>query len=156
MIDRQLSAHFWLREFLRSETATRMGLKIETPPEDIIGNLARLCHEVLEPFRVILGAPVTVLSGWRPPWLNTAVGGSVRSDHMVGRAADFVVAGIGNAEVCRRLAATTLPFKQCILEFPPLGWVHVSAPAPGMAAKREIITAVKHDKTTVYLQGIRD
>lgn len=157
MNDVRLSPNFTLREFLRSATASRMGRAIEDPPIQVIDELERLCLEVLEPARAALGnRPITILSGWRPQWLNTAVGGSPRSDHMLGRAADLVVAGLANEAACQLLlAAAVIPIRQCILEFPPNGWVHVSVGRAGAPARREFITAVKNGRTTVYLTGIR-
>lgn len=153
MSDIRLSEHFMLREFLRSETASRMGSAVDWPPAYVQDNLARLCEVVLEPFRRAVGQPVTILSGYRPVWLNTAVGGSSRSDHLIGRAADFIVAGVTNEEACRRIVALGLPFRQLILEFPPHGWVHVSVNEPG-AARRQVLTARKEGKRTVYYNGL--
>lgn len=48
-----LSANFTLAEFLRSQTAARMGRKIE-PTESDIRNLTRLCVTVLEPLRLYI------------------------------------------------------------------------------------------------------
>jgi len=155
-MDTRLSDNFWLREFLRSETASRMGRAIEPPPDEIVEELGRLCNMVLEPVRLALGsAAITILSGWRPTWLNTAVGGSVRSDHLHGRAADIVVAGSLNHDVCARIKAMDLPVRQCILEFPPNGWVHVSVDRRGVGPKQQYLTAVKQGRSTVYLDGIR-
>ena len=155
-MDRQLSKHFWLREFLRSEMSRRMGREIEAPPPEIVAGLESLCLEVLEPLRESMDKPFTILSGWRPAWLNRAVGGAKTSDHMVGRAADLIVAGAPNAEVCEHLREMDLPFKQCILEFPPTGWVHISVGIPGSTPKQEFLTAVKQGGMTVYMNGIRD
>jgi uncharacterized protein YcbK (DUF882 family) len=154
-MDRQLSKHFWLREFLRSETASRMGRKIESPPHEIVMGLESLCLEVLEPLRESMDTPFTIISGWRPEWLNKAVGGSKNSDHMRGRAADLIVAGASNAEVCNHLKDIDLPFKQCILEFPPGGWVHISVGEAGVTPPQQFLTAVKRDGNTFYLPGIK-
>lgn len=154
MSDRKLSPHFWLREFLRSATASRMGRPIEWPPEYVEANLERLCTDVLEPVRKAIGKPFTILSGYRPVWLNTAVGGSSRSDHLTGRAADIIVAGMSNEAVCQRIMDMGLPFRQLILEFPPNGWVHVSIGNAG-TAKQEVLTASKQGKATVYMRGLQ-
>lgn len=154
MADVRLGKYFYLREFLRSETAARMGRKIEDPKPEIIQELGRLVELVLDPLREELGSPITIFSGWRPKWLNTAVGGSGRSDHMTGRAADLVAAGISNPNICRLVKEMGLPFKQCILEFPPNGWVHLSIMPEGQPPKREFLTAKKASKATVYSKGI--
>jgi hypothetical protein len=150
----QLSGNFWLHEFARSETAARMGREVEIPAP-MISNLRLLVSHVLQPLRAHLGAPIAILSGYRPPWLNIAVGGSLSSEHMDGRAADFIVAGCGNAEVCRVIEGLALPFNQLILEFPPNGWVHVSVPKAGIPPDRQVLTAVKRAGRTTYLRGIQ-
>jgi len=91
----QLTPNFTLRELTRSDVATRMGKSIEPTPA-IQNNLARLCLLVLEPIRAELGMPVRVLSGYRPIWLNTLVGGSAKSEHVDGRAADIEVVGMSD------------------------------------------------------------
>lgn len=153
-MDKRLGNYFWLREFLRSEKASRMGRVIEEPSPAIITELGYLVGMVLDPLRKELGTPITIISGYRPLWLNTAVGGSKKSDHMFGRAADIIVAGKKNADVCRLVKKLKLPIKQCILEFPPNGWVHLSIMPLGEEPKREFLTATKRGKTTVYSLGI--
>lgn len=155
MKDIKLGKYFFLREFLRSQTAARLGRQIENPKEEIVEELRRLVVHILDPLREELGKPITVLSGWRPLWLNRLVGGAVNSDHMKGRAADFVVAGLSNANTCRLVKELDLPFRQCILEFPPNGWVHLSIDAEGKPAKKEFLTARKEGKVTVYVKGIK-
>jgi zinc D-Ala-D-Ala carboxypeptidase len=151
----RLSEHFELREFLRSQTAVRSGRDVIAPPS-IVANLERLCELVLEPIRAELGAPVTILSGYRPLWLNRLVGGSPSSEHMDGRAADFEVTGHSDPWVCDRIAALLprLPINQLILEFPPGGWIHVSVCEPSLQPKREVLTALRRDNRTTYISGI--
>src|SRR2546430_2137038 len=96
----QLSQHFKLEEFLRSEVAARMGRPITIDDPQIQTNLVDLCEEILEPLRLLLDAPITVLSGLRPAWLNTMIGGASKSAHIDGRAADIVVVGMTPIAVC--------------------------------------------------------
>lgn len=148
----RLGEHFLLREFLRSETAARLGLTLN-PPAAVVAELERLVVEVLDPLRESVGQPVTILSGWRPPWLNRKVKGSKKSDHLTGRAADLIVAGMTNKAVCERVRELRLPVKQAILEFPPNGWVHLSIEAFGTSPRLQFLTAVKQGAKTVYLPG---
>ena len=46
----QLSKHFKLSEFTKSQTAARMGID-NTPPEEVIPKLTFLCSQILEPLR---------------------------------------------------------------------------------------------------------
>ena len=151
MIDRALSAHFFLHEFLRSETAARMGRAIE-PTETEIENLRLLCAQVLEPIRVRLDRVITITSGLRPHWLNLEIRGSSTSEHPFGRAADFIVAGLRPIEVCREIAKMDLPFNQLIHEFGQ--WTHISVAAAGTVPKRQVRTASVINGATVYSIGI--
>ena len=84
----QLSEHFHLSEFVRSDTAKAMGLR-NVPPPEATRKLAMLCHRVLEPLRARLLAPIHISSGYRSPEVNAACGGSPTSQHMKGEAADI-------------------------------------------------------------------
>lgn len=150
----QLSPHFSLREFLVSQTAARMGRELVPPPE-VIDNLRRLCVVLLEPIRVLLGRPMVITSGWRPDWLNVAIGGSKTSNHRFGLAADIEVVGMSPRVfalwVEHNAPAQGWPIDQCILEFPPNGWTHL-----GIAEKprNQFLTAQTHAGRTVYVNGI--
>src|SRR5437660_12788445 len=120
----QLSTHFKLEEFLRSEVAARMGRPITIDDPHIQTNLVDLCEEILEPLRLLLGAPITILSGYRPEWINSMIGGAKNSAHIHGRAADIVVAGMTPIAVCTMVKDSKLLFDQCILEFNE--WCHVA------------------------------
>ena len=86
-----LSPHFKLSEFVVSETASRHGID-NTPPEEAVENLRRLCQGTLEPLREALQLPVVITSGFRTKALNDRLAhSSERSQHMQGCAADFYV-----------------------------------------------------------------
>lgn len=138
MNDIQLSKNFWLREFLRSETAARMGRAI-VPTDEHVANLRLLCENVLQPIHDALNRAITITSGLRPQWLNLAVGGSLTSEHLYGRAADFVIAGYTPYAATIAISGLRLPWNQLIHEFGQ--WTHVSVPAAGQQPRREIKTA---------------
>ena len=83
----KLTTHFALSEFTRSESAKREGLD-NTPTPEHLENLKTLCEKVLEPIRLRFGS-INISSGYRGKMLNHFIGGSVSSDHCVGRAADI-------------------------------------------------------------------
>ena len=91
-----LSPHFKLSEFVVSETASRHGID-NTPPEEAVENLRRLCQGTLEPLREALQLPVVITSGFRTKALNDKLAhSSERSQHMQGCAADFYVSSAGS------------------------------------------------------------
>lgn len=121
-LDQQLSAHFTLRELVKSPTALRLHID-NTPSADIIAALRGLAVNVLEPLRKALGRPVHINSGYRSMPLNQAVGGSRVSQHIFGEAADIEVQGFTPQELQNKIGSLGLPVDQCIAE--PT-WVHVS------------------------------
>ena len=124
----QLSKHFTLEEFEKSQTATRKGITNKAGSGEI-KNLGDLCYEVLDPVRAKFDRPVTITSGYRSPELSEAIGSKATSQHCLGEAADFEIAGVSNLEVALWLT-NNVNFDQCILEFwtgeASSGWIHVS------------------------------
>lgn len=147
-----LSPHFTLDEFTRSQTAERMGRPIVVAPDsEEFRNLQYLCMTLLEPLREALG-PVVISSGYRPGWLNAAVGGSSRSDHLTGLAADIIVPGRTPMEVAQAVNAMNLGYKQLINEFGR--WVHISSPGPGVAPRRQNLTIWNDGRGTRTTEGL--
>lgn len=148
----KLSTHFSLDEFLVSQTAARHDIDM-TPTQDIIDNLTELCQAVLEPLREEIDRPIIITSGYRPYKLNTLIGGSPRSAHMHGRAADcwamnmsvhdFAVAA---AEMAERQEG---PIDQCIKEFER--WLHIGI---SDEPRYQVLTASRKEGQTVYELGI--
>lgn len=150
-----LSKNFSLAEMTKSETALRHDMD-NTPGEAEIAALKLLCEKVLQPIRDHYGKGVKVNSGFRHPEVNAKVGGSKTSDHCRGQAADIEIPGVANAELAKWIV-DNLDFRQVILEFytpgiPDSGWVHVSYVAEDN--KKQVLTAVKRDGKTVYLEGL--
>ena len=153
--DMQLSEHFKLNEFTKSETAIRKRID-NTPNAAHANNLKMVCEKILEPVRNHFGKPVRINSGYRGPALNAAVGGSSKSQHCNGEAVDFEIDGLPNPELAKWVAANC-EFDQIILEFydpkegPNSGWVHASYSA-GKNRKQKL-TAVTENGKTVYKPG---
>ena len=73
------------------------------PPPELMENVMAVA-QLMEAIRSYLGdKPITVNSWYRTKAYNTAVGGSAKSNHMLGRAVDFRVKGMTPAEVFVRL-----------------------------------------------------
>lgn len=152
-MDLQLSKNFYLSEFTRSEVAERQGRPVTVKPGSVVeGNLKRLCAQVLQPLRDGAPGELFVSSGFRPPWLNRAVGGSPKSQHLWGEAADVVAKGKSPLWLCRRVIELGLPFEQLIYEFGR--WAHVSVAREGHPPGKQVFTAVKRLGRTLYLSGL--
>lgn len=151
----QLSQHFNLKEFTKSETATRKRID-NTPNLEHANNLKMVCENILEPVRKHFGKPVRINSGYRGPALNKAVGGSAKSQHCNGEAVDFEIDGLPNPDLAKWVAQNC-DFDQIILEFydpkegPNSGWVHASY-SKGKNRKQKL-TAVTVNGKTVYKPG---
>lgn len=147
-----LTEHFPLEEFLRSQTAARMGRSLE-PSAEIVANLKRLCVLVLEPLRISLGRPIIVSSGYRPPWLNVVIGGAKSSAHLTGRAADIQTVGMTPATLARFIQRQGLPADKVILEFGD--WVHVQISKDSATPPRQSYLTARHvNGQTQYIEGL--
>lgn len=135
----QLTLNFTLAEFTRSEIAARRGID-NTPPPDIVEEL-RATAMVMERVRAILGAPITITSGYRCLALNRAIGSKDTSAHVWGGAVDFTCPGFGDPlAVAQRLAGrqALLGFDQLIIEFKR--WVHIGRAAGERTPRGELLT----------------
>lgn len=150
----RLSKNFTLTEFTKSQTALRQG--IDNRPGTIhLHNAKLLFGNVVQPVRDHFG-PTVINSGYRGPALNEAVGGSSKSQHCKGEAADIECPGTPNYDVAKWIEEN-LDFDQLILEFytpgiPDSGWVHVSYKAEGN--RKSVLTAMKENGKTVYKPGL--
>ena len=126
----KLTEHFHLSEFVRSETATRLGIDNSINDPVIISNIRNLCERVLEPLRAFACCPIIINSGYRCPRLNEAVGGSRRSQHMKGEACDIRIADSATGDRWYCWMKENLPYDQLIKErtHKSFGtvWIHVS------------------------------
>lgn len=142
-----VSAHFNLAEFTRSESAKRHGVSNE-PTAEHLANIKTLCEKVLEPIRMKFG-PINISSGYRSKVLNHYIGGSLKSQHCEGKAADIDMDGMGsvtNKQIFDYIK-NELEFDQLINEF-NYGWVHVSYNAGNN--RKQILDAIKVNNKTVY------
>ena len=121
----KFSPHFTYGEMIKSATGVRLGISNEPNPIQF-KNLKNLCIHVLEPVRVNLGV-VLVGSGLRVDRVNREVGGSKRSQHRYGEAADFDVVGYNTTEVFEWIILeSNIIWDQIIHEFGNGGWIHGS------------------------------
>jgi len=125
----KISKHISYKEGTRSVTAIRKG--IENIPTDYhLTNMEAIAHNIFEPLREWVGGPIKINSFFRSPELNTAIGGSGKSQHCQGRAIDIddTYGHKTNAEMYKYIKAN-LNFDQMIWEFGTddnPDWVHIS------------------------------
>lgn len=153
----RLSPNFTLAEMTHSQTATRESID-NTPTAAHQDNLKRLCVELLEPIRSMLGNRViSVSSGYRSVALNAAVNGSNSSAHSIGFAVDFNCHSFGNSKAVATFLAHELPkrgikFDQLILEFG--GWIHLGMYNRQMQQRGQILTFRRIGGKTDIQKGI--
>ena len=139
----QLTEHFSLEELTQSQVASRKGIDND-PSEAVKTNLEVLANG-LERVRAILLSPLHISSGYRSFDLNKLIGGSTKSAHMDGYAADFTAPAFGNPEaIVRTLKRSMLKCDQVIMEGT---WVHVSF-APAM--RNQFLTATFKNGIATY------
>ena len=111
----QLSEHFTLEEFIRSDTAKQLGNDNKPTPEHI-ENL-KVTAAGFEKGRALLGGkPIKITSCYRNPVVNKAVGGTATSAHPMGFAGDFRHGSLTPLECARKVRDSDLMFDQCIRE----------------------------------------
>jgi hypothetical protein len=150
----KLSEHLDLSEVTRSETAKRKGISNMPTPEHL-ENFKKLAENIFEPIRKHFGVPIRISSGYRSKALNTAIGGSLTSQHCSGEAIDIDMDGSSNGVTNKMVfeyIKANLNFDQLIWEFGTKDnpdWVHVSFETTGKQRK-QILTAFKNGGKTAY------
>ena len=148
----RLTDHLSLKEVIKSNTATRLGID-NTPTEEHEINLHLVASEIFEPIRTHFNVPIGISSGYRGKALNKAIGGSKTSDHCKGMALDMDADMFGkltNADIFHYIK-DNLEFKQLIWEFGTdtnPNWVHCSYDINNN--KKEILVAKKIKGRTTY------
>lgn len=150
----KVTENFTKEELERSNTATRLGLP-NICPSELTPNMLKVATH-LEQVRFHYGAPVNVLSCYRAPGVNSAVGGSATSAHRFALAADFTVQGRSVKEVCKWCSQNIVDFDQIIYEFgsnsdPFAGWIHMGF--SNKEPRKQCLTATKDSSKTVYSKG---
>ena len=153
----KLSKNLSLAEVTKSNTANRLGID-NTPDDWVTANLRKTAEHIFQPLRDAFRCPIYVSSGYRSAELNTAIGGSRRSQHVEGRALDLDADVFGrckNGEIFRWIL-NNLTFDQLIWEFGDQDnpdWVHVSYVHDGVNRGR-CLKACRDDEGNVYYEVI--
>ena len=148
-----ISEHISYKEGVYSITATRKGID-NTPNNEQLKNMELVADEVFEPLRSYVGGPIKINSFFRCPELNTAIGGSSKSQHCKGQAIDIddTYGRMTNAEMYHWIKEY-LEFDQMIWEFGDddnPDWVHVSYVSPEDNRNR-CLKAYKDKGKTKYM-----
>lgn len=146
----RLTEHFTLEEMQRSANAEALHID-NTIPDKLVSNALRVAV-VLETIREHFGKPIDVLSCYRSPEVNAAVGGSSKSAHMNALAADGRIKGVSVKEICEWVRDNVPDYDQIIYEFGEQGWFHVGLSYG--SPRKQALTAVKENGKTVYKAGI--
>ena len=150
----KISEHLDLVEVTRSETAKRKGIS-NMPTEAHLENFKKLAEHIFEPIRTHFNVPIHISSGYRSKELNTAIGGSLTSQHCSGEAIDIDMDGSANGVTNKMVfeyIKDNLDFDQMIWEFGSKDapdWVHVSYETTGKQRK-QILRATKSSGKTHY------
>tara|TARA_B100000963_G_scaffold114224_1_gene99465 strand:+ start:25418 stop:25882 length:465 start_codon:yes stop_codon:yes gene_type:complete len=148
----KISDHITLKEALRSNTARRLGIE-NMPDNDTLITMQITAEHIFEPLRNNFNEPIYISSFYRSPELNTAIGGSSRSQHCLGEAIDIddVYSKANNADFFNYIK-DKLEFDQLIWEFgdnEQPDWVHVSY---RLAKNRmNVLKAIRENGKTKYL-----
>ena len=148
-----ISKHVSYKEGVYSNTATRRGID-NTPNDEQLNNMELVANEVFEPLRVWVDGPIKINSFFRSPDLNTAIGGSSKSQHCKGQAMDIddTFGKATNAEMYHFIK-DNLDFDQMIWEFGSddnPDWVHVSYVSED-DNRRRCLKAYKEKGKTKYM-----
>lgn len=115
----KLSKNLSYQEAIKSNTALRLGIDNE-PTVEHLKNLEVLANKIFQPIRDYFGKPIFISSGYRSKKLNEVIGGSLNSQHSLGKAIDIDQDGrktVSNLEIFNYIK-NNLEFDQLILEFP--------------------------------------
>ena len=126
---KNFSKHVSWKEGTYSRTADRRGLD-NTPNAEQMKCMYEISEYLFEPLREWVGGPIKINSFFRGEPVNTAIGGSKRSQHMKGQAIDIddTFGYKTNAEMYYYIK-DNLDFDQMIWEFGDdknPNWIHIS------------------------------
>ena len=124
-----ISKHISYHEGTYSQTGVRRDLD-NTPDDSQLKRMEEVAENLFEPLREWVGGPIKINSFFRGEPVNTAIGGSRKSQHMKGQAIDIddTFGHKTNAEMYHYVK-DNLDFDQLIWEFGTdknPNWLHIS------------------------------
>jgi hypothetical protein len=142
--DRKLSEHFTLGEMATTEVRRFQAVNLDYARKHI-KQLRKLCTWLEDIREVLGGTPLIIHSGIRCPELNAYIGGTERSQHMLGEAVDFHPAlpmqmTTAFERIWEAQREGALSFGQLLLEDGDddgeYSWIHLSLGSPWREAER--------------------
>ena len=118
-----MNLNFSITELCKSDKAKQNSIK-NTPNIAAVDSMLNLIFYCLQPVRNLLAKPMIITSGFRNAQLNKLVGGVSNSQHLEGKAADFIVKGETAAGIIFKIQTSNIEFDQLINEYDK--WVHIS------------------------------
>ena len=148
-----ISKHISYHEGTYSQTGVRRNLD-NTPNEDQLKCMKEVSENLFEPLRKWVSGPIKINSFFRGEPVNTAIGGSTRSQHMKGQAIDIddTFGHRTNAEMYHYIK-DNLDFDQLIWEFGTdknPNWLHISW-VSHRPNRKKLTIAKKVDGKTKYI-----
>lgn len=114
---------FKMSDLIYSQKAIELNIN-NMPDINSLDCMLDLIYYCLQPIRNQIKKPMIITSGYRCPKLNEKVGGSDKSQHMKGQAADFVIKGMPPKEIIDIIIKSNIEYDQLINEYDK--WVHIS------------------------------
>ena len=150
---KNISKHVSWHEGTYSRTGERRDLD-NTPNEDQLKCMKEVAENLFEPLREWVGGGIKINSFFRGEPVNTAIGGSTRSQHMKGQAIDIddTFGHKTNAEMYHYIK-DNLDFDQMIWEFGTdknPNWLHISW-VSHRPNRKKLTIAKKVDGRTKYI-----
>lgn len=136
-----LSANFSLAELLRT-SLTEYREEQNNPPPGVLLNLRRLCVDLLQPARDLVGR-LHVNSGYRCLRLNSdkRIQGAKQSAHLDGLAADIDPLDMHIVDAFMRISKSAAQYDKLILESksPDRVWIHMQVARHWKAPRRQLL-----------------
>lgn len=146
----QLTPHFALREFSVSGSYPEL---VAPVPAQFRPNVEKLARTILEPMRVKWDNPFQILSGYRPPALNRAVGGSPTSQHATAAAADITTADVRMLFLSLLRNPEVVKAAGQIIFYPRQSFLHVALPSKRYPTPTFFVSASSKKYTPVKTVG---
>lgn len=121
----KLTENFTISELIYSYTAQVNKIDNRSSVQ-VIENLKALCENILQPLRDHFACPIIITSGFRSPKLNKKIGGVANSQHIEGKAADFIIPAV-DLKIVFKWIKNNLVYDQLLYEYNSKDvWIHVS------------------------------